>query len=272
VFLGLMAVFNEADILAECLQYHIAAGLEFLIVDNGSSDDSVSIAEGYLGRGVLGIRRIPTETYRWAYLLDTLLEWSEDFNPKWCFLVDADTFLEPPSPDITLKGAVQEVERQGYNVINFDHFEFWPVGDELPEEPEVRSRITHYTWADDKQEKAWRACQGTRNSRLGGHAIDFPSDIPKLVFPDKFVLRHYRIRSYEHGLRKVFAERLPRFAGEPSNWHIHYHGFGSDREFYEIPKAWLTRRKEGEAWNREPSFHGWETKRMSQYLAKPASS
>jgi glycosyltransferase involved in cell wall biosynthesis len=257
-----MAVYNEADIIAQCLQYHIGAGLEFLVLDNGSSDDSLSIAEGYLGRGVLGIRRITTETYRWAYLLDTLLEWSEDFEAKWCFLVDADTFLEAPSSEVTLAAGVREVELQGYNVINFDHFEFWPVGDERPEELDVRARIKYYTWADDRQQKGWRALRSTRNSRLGGHAVDLPSGIPKLVFPHNFVLRHYRIRSYEHGLRKVFADRLPRFAGEPANWHTHYDGFGSDRKFFEIPKSCLTKRIEGEPWNRELRFHGWETKRI----------
>lgn len=262
MFLGLMSVFNEADILAQCLSYHIASGLEFLIVDNGSSDDSLSIAEEFLGHGVLGIRRISTETYRWAYLLDTLLEWSEDFDAQWCFLVDADTFLEVPWPDSTLTAAAKEVERQGYNVINFDHYEFWPVGDERLEEFDIRERLKYYTWADDRQEKGWRARRGTRNSRLGGHGVDFPSEISKHVFPHNFILRHYRIRSYEHGVRKVFAERLPRFAGEPLNWHTHYKGFGLDRNFFEIPKEWLTKRTEGDPWNREPQFHGWEAKRL----------
>lgn len=269
--LGLMAVFNEADILGQCLQYHIAAGLEFLVVDNGSSDNSLSIAEEFLGRGVLGIRRISTESYKWAYLLDTLLEWSEDFDARWCFLVDADTFLEPPLPGTTLIAATKEVERQGYNVINFDHYEFWPVGDENPEVPDVRDRLKYYTWADDRQEKGWKAQRGTRNSRLGGHAVDFPSNITKRVFPDNFVLRHYRIRSYEHGVRKVFTERLPRFDGEPSNWHTHYDGFRPERSFFEIPKAWLIRRDEGEPWNREPLFHGWESKRLPQHSTSLAS-
>jgi glycosyltransferase involved in cell wall biosynthesis len=262
MILGLMAVFNEADILAQCLRYHISAGLKFLVIDNGSSDNSLSIAEEFLGRGVLGIRSISTKTYKWAYLLDTLLEWSEDFDADWCFLVDADTFLESPLPGTTLTQAVNEVDSKGYNVINFDHYEFWPVGEECPEEFDVRKRLRYYTWADDRQEKGWKAWRGIRNSRLGGHAVDFPPDISKQVFPHNFVLRHYRIRSYEHGLRKVFAERLPRFIGEPANWHTHYNGFGLDRDFFEIPKEQLTERIEGEPWNREPLFHGWEAKRL----------
>jgi glycosyltransferase involved in cell wall biosynthesis len=261
--LGLMAVFNESDILGQSLRYHIGAGLEFLILDNGSTDGSRAIAERYLGRGVLAVRQIRTDAYRWAYLLDALLEWSEEFNVRWCFLVDADTFLEPPRPGESLAQAVAEVETGGYNVINFDHFEFWPTGEERPSLTDVRERLTYYTWADDRQEKGWLACRGARNSRMGGHQIDLPGHVAKRIYPTNFVLRHYRIRSFEHGVRKVFGERLPRFAGEPLHWHTHYAGFGAERRYFEIPKEWLTRRIEGEPWNREPRFHGWETKRIT---------
>jgi glycosyltransferase involved in cell wall biosynthesis len=260
--LGLMAVFNEADILDQSLKYHIDNGFEFLVLDNGSTDDSRAIAESYVGRGVIAVRKVVTETYRWGYLLDTLLEWSEAFAPRWCFLVDADTFLEPPRHGQRLVQAVADVEAQGCNVINCDHFEFWPTGEERADVIDVRQRLNYYTWADDRQEKGWLACPGTRNSRLGGHEVDFPASVIKRVYPEKFVLRHYRIRSYEHGMRKVFSERLPRFAGEPSNWHTHYVGFRGDRSYFEIPKESLTRRIEGEPWNREPRFHGWEAKRV----------
>jgi glycosyltransferase involved in cell wall biosynthesis len=257
-----MAVFNEADIIAQCLEYHIAVGIRFLVLDNGSTDGSLSIAEQYLDRGVLSVRRIETETYKWGFLLDSLLKWSEDFQPQWCFLIDADTFLEQPSQYSTLATAITDVERKGYNVINFDHFEFWPVGDESVFERDIRKRLRYYTWADDKQQKAWRFSMGVRNSRLGGHAIDFPTEIAKRVFPHNFILRHYRIRSYEHGLRKVFRDRLPRFRGEPPKWHRHYDGFGAERSFFEIPKSLLTLRIEGEPWSLEPKFHGWEPKRI----------
>ena len=268
--LGLMAVFNEEDILDQCLNYHIDQGLQLLILDNGSTDASLSIARSYLGHGVLGIRQIPTDTYRWGFLLDTLMEWSEHLSPSWCLLVDADTFLEPSQPGKRLLDAIADVEHQGYNTINFDHFEFWPVGDERPELIDVRERLTYYTWADDRQEKAWRSCVGTSNSRLGGHSVDFPAGIIKRVYPENFVLRHYRIRSYDHGLRKVFRERLPRFCGEPPNWHTHYNGFESSRGYFEIPKHLLTQRIEGAPWNREPNFHGWESKR-SRPVSNPPS-
>jgi glycosyltransferase involved in cell wall biosynthesis len=261
--LGLMAVFNEADILDQSLQHHINTGFEFLVLDNGSTDESRAIAESYVGHGVLAVRQLVTETYRWGHLLDTLLTWSETFHPRWCFLVDADTFLEPPRQGQTLAQAISDVEAGGYNVINFDHFEFWPTGDERADVIDIRRRLTYYTWADDRQEKGWLACSGTRNSRMGGHEVDFPPSVIKRVYPENFVLRHYRIRSYEHGVRKVFSERLPRFAGEPSNWHTHYTGFRRDRDYFEIPKHRLTRRVEGDPWNREPRFHGWEAKRVA---------
>jgi len=44
------------------------------------------------------------------------------------------------------------------------------------------------------------------------------------VFPVRFVLRHYPIRSQAHGERKVFAERRPRYAEQERalGWHVQY--------------------------------------------------
>jgi glycosyltransferase involved in cell wall biosynthesis len=261
--LGLMSVFNEADILSQSLQYHIDAGIQFLVLDNGSTDGSRELAESNIGRGVIAVRELVTNTYQWAHLLDTLLSWAEVFEPKWCFLIDADTFLEAPREGQALSQAVADVDASDCNVINFDHFEFWPTGEEDSEITAVRQRLLYYTWADDRQEKGWLAYPGTRNSRLGGHQIDFPSNIVKRVYPTNFILRHYRIRSYEHGLRKVFLERRPRFVGEPIDWHTHYAGFHAERRYFEIPRQCLIKRVEGEEWNREPRFHGWEAKRLA---------
>src|SRR5207302_1207485 len=172
--LGLMALFNEVDIVEQTLEYHINQGFEFLVLDNGSTDGSLEIAESFIGRGVIGVRRARTETYRWGYLLDVLTTWAEDIDADWCFLIDADTFLEAPAAGLPLLDAIWNVERAGCNVINFDNFEFWPVGDEVAEITDVRSRLRYYTWADDREEKGWRCARGARNSRTGGHVIDLP--------------------------------------------------------------------------------------------------
>lgn len=255
--IGLMAVFNEEDILQQTLSYYTEIGINILIIDNGSTDNSLDIAKSFLGKGVLGIKEIPTDTYRWEFLLDSLLKWSEEFDPDWCLLIDADTFLESPWHGKTLKEGIRDVAAQGYNVINFDNYEFWPVGEENTAETDVRKRLRYYTWADDRQEKCWKAYKGTRNSRKGGHALDLPDNIQKKIMPENFIMRHYRIRSFDQGLRKVFTDRIPRFKGEPLHFHKHYDNFERRREYFEIPKNRLIERVEGMPWKRELVFDGW---------------
>jgi hypothetical protein len=54
-----------------------------------------------------------------------------------------------------------------------------------------------------------------------GHDVRFTG---RRVCPVQFILRHYPIRSPEHGVRKVLKERIPRFAAEErkAGWHVQY--------------------------------------------------
>ena len=64
----------------------------------------------------------------------------------------------------------------------------------------------------------------------GGHEIAFEG---RRVFPLRFLLRHYPIRSQAHGERKVFRERRPRFdASERARgWHVQYDSVEAGHRF-----------------------------------------
>jgi hypothetical protein len=44
------------------------------------------------------------------------------------------------------------------------------------------------------------------------------------VFPLNFLCKHYPVRSQQHGMRKVFRDRIPRYTAEElsAGWHGHY--------------------------------------------------
>jgi len=252
--LGLMAVYNEDDILEQTILHSLSQGIELIILDNGSTDQSFDIASAYQRKGVLCVRHLYTETYRWAFLLSTLCEWAHEFHADWGMLIDADTFLESSEVGVSLRQGIENEARGGYNVIKFNQFEFWPTSLDPLNEIDIRKRIKYYTFNDDRHESCWLHVPGVDISKEGGHTVFFPSGIEKRVSPTRFVMRHYKIRSYEQGLKKVYKDRLPRFRGEPTGWHIQYNWMTPDiKNFVRDPEI-LTEYQENGQWNMFPKL------------------
>jgi hypothetical protein len=59
------------------------------------------------------------------------------------------------------------------------------------------------------------------------------------VYPYKFLLRHYPIRSQAHGERKVFRERQSRFLPEARDrgWHRQYDAIQAGHSFLRAPES-----------------------------------
>ena len=70
----------------------------------------------------------------------------------------------------------------------------------------------------------------------GGHDVQFPG---RMVFPQRFILRHYPIRSQSHGDRKVFEQRLSRFLPEElkRGWHLQYAEMSEGTSFIRDPST-----------------------------------
>src|SRR6185436_18030031 len=84
----------------------------------------------------------------------------------------------------------------------------------------------HFTFGNHPgyflQKKAWKNYK--RPISLipsGGHEVTFEG---RRVYPFKFLLRHYPVRSQEHGEKQVFRERKARWNPEERAklWHVHY--------------------------------------------------
>ena len=92
----------------------------------------------------------------------------------------------------------------------------------------------------------------------GSHKPSFSPGVEVMVSPNKFVLRHYKIRSYEHGLRKVFSERLPRYSPELRSlgWHVQYNNFARDEHYFVIDSQQLTKYNDDGNWSLTKTFDG----------------
>jgi glycosyltransferase involved in cell wall biosynthesis len=255
----MMTVHNEADIVGQVIEHLISQGIELVVLDNGSTDGSYEIIQHHIGKGILSVNRMETEYFETESIFGTLHAMVTQYSPDWMLLTASDEFLESPYRGLTLKGAIQLEGERGHNMIQFNNFEFYPTEkDHNSQESDVRKRLRYYSWHDDYQFRCWRMYPGMTAFGTHGHDDKLPDGIPTKVSPNKFILRRYRIRSYEHGLRKIFRDRIPRFSPKEraKGWHVHYDNIRTDRKYFVIDSARLTRYDEDGNWNLTKTFDG----------------
>jgi len=239
-----ICVYNEEDVIIPTLDHLIAQGVEVHIVDNWSKDRTVERVEKFLGRGVRAITRFPeagpTATYDWHDLLRHVEILAHGADADWVVAHDADEVRESPWPELTLREAIYRADQSGFNAIDHTALVFHPTGepysDHLPLPPQFRyfefgKRPAHFLWI-----KGWRRQAGpVELAWSGGHEVRFPG---RRVYPFRFLLRHYPIRTQEQGERKVFADRLPRFNRFERlvrGWHTQYNDLRKEDSFIRDP-------------------------------------
>ena len=256
--LGMMSLYNEADIVEYTLLHMKAQQIPLVVIDNGSTDQTPQILMRYVGEAIVELATLKTEFFELGFLLRNLLKMAEEYKPKWLMLIDADEFLESPFPSLNLKRSVELEDSRGHNLIQFNNFEFWPTERDNACEPDIRKRMKYYSWNDDYQFKCFRHYPEINIDETGSHLPVFPKGTSVSLSHEKFTMRHYAIRSYEHGLRKVFHERLPRYPEhEKKKWGLHkYTKFGRDERSFIIDSSLLTEYKEDAQWVLERRFDG----------------
>jgi hypothetical protein len=221
---------NEEDIIESTIRHLNSNGVGVYLMDNGSTDRTIDAASAWLGRGLIGIERFEGRReghFDWEAILRRQEEIAHEYPASWYIHHDADEIREGPWPLLNLKQAIQNVDACGFNCIDFEVFHFRPIDNGYERGVDPATYFAFYEDAegfDQLQLRCWKATPDFDLVSLGGHDVQFSG---RRVFPVKFVLRHYPIRSEPHGRRKVFEERLPRFREEERarGWHIHYARF-----------------------------------------------
>lgn len=233
---AILAVYNEADILAETLDHLAAQDVAAYVVDTGSTDGTLDIARSRMGHGVAGIETLtgPPGTFIWTSVLERKQALASQLDADWLIHHDADEFRDPPWPGVTLAQAIARVDEAGFNAIDFALFDFWPVDDSEPPPGGVQSHLRYCEPGqlfNRVQVRCWkRTTAAVDLVGSGGHDAQFDG---RRVFPFRFLLRHYPVRSSAHGRRKVLGERIPRYAAEEraAGWHVQYDAFGPESTF-----------------------------------------
>ncbi len=209
-----------------CLEHYARQGVYCYLIDNESTDSTVKIAREFLGKNLIGIESMARQgRYQWGKILRRKEALADRLDADWFIHADPDEIRVAPSPDQTLLEAIQAVDAEGYNAVNFMEYTFVPVR-ESPNHDHAQFQHTmrwyypfgprhpHRLNAWKKQPRRWAgikkfAHELMRNRRMGpasidlqssgGHVLSFPGIKP---YPVDFKLKHYIVLSLDHAIQK----------------------------------------------------------------------
>jgi glycosyltransferase involved in cell wall biosynthesis len=238
--LAIVCAYNEADVIEHTLHYLTSQGIRVVLIDNWSTDETAVKARQFLDKGLLRIEKFPVSdssaTMNWHDMLRRVEEVGAEADADWIIHHDADEIREAPWKEFSLKEALYQVDREGYNCINHTCVVFHPTSDSKAEGGRVPDAFRYFEFGKRPghfvQRKAWKKQPARVNlADSGGHDVTFPN---RRVYPLRFLLKHYPIRSQQHGVRKVLEERIRRWdphERQERGWHSQYDQVAESLEF-----------------------------------------
>lgn len=202
----MIPVYNDEDIIEEIIEHYIYEGLKLVILDNGSTDKTFEICKRYLGNNVLDVLQYKTQTYvyEWDNLLRILYDMALVHSPDWVIRSDSDEFLESGLKNFTLQQAIEKVNKEGFNLIQFNRFDFFMTDNDNENEKSIRKKMRYYSYHGDFLYRAWKYHPGIRISHQSvGHYPIFPDNLKYKIYPKKFVMCHYPYRSKKQAEKKI---------------------------------------------------------------------
>ena len=220
--MAIVAAYNERRFIEPCLRHLDDHGVDAYLIDNESTDDTVERAERWLGRNLAGIEsfsRREDGIYDWRSLLTRKEELTRELNADWFIHLDPDEVRLPPTRGQTLAGALEAVDREGFNAVDFSELTFIPTREEPDHDhPDFGQTLrTYYPFAprSPHQLKAWKANPEIELARSAGHRVSFPG---LRMYPRPFPMKHYLFLSIPHAVEK-YVERNYDPREVESGWH-----------------------------------------------------
>lgn len=108
-----MMVRDEADIIVPMLEFHLAQGVDVLIVtDNGSVDGTAEILQGYADKGLIVLAHDPVQRKQQSSVVTAMARRARtEFAADWVINADADEFLFPIDRTKTIKQCFEAMSR-----------------------------------------------------------------------------------------------------------------------------------------------------------------
>jgi radical SAM protein with 4Fe4S-binding SPASM domain len=225
---GLIFCYNEEHILRNTLLYYLSMGIDLVVFDNQSSDRSREIvAEVWLDHPerIRDLIIVKTQGFEWQKILEYACSYMHYHlcRYEWIILIDADAFYRSPVCGLSLLQFMHAARARGSNVLDGALYEFFPTEND---DMAVASPVERMRYFDAIDRPVLRYPQ--HKIFLYHPSIDFYTNAGHIcsredlrVFDCRFLYLHYKWVSLEHGIRKIFVDRMPRFIERKV--HARYH-------------------------------------------------
>jgi len=201
---AVLAIRNEEAYLANCLRHLVRNGIDFVIIDNGSSDRSAEIyRRREFAQGLVDVVELPfTGMFSLSRQLERKMEVIRTLEADWVIHLDADEIMHSRTEGESLKQAVSRIHAAGWNAVNFEEFVFLPLENDYMPDVQGHQPILHYYFfqpSSPRLIRAWKKAGGFSLVEQGGHVLTGPD---LRLAPEHFILRHYIFRNQEHAFHK----------------------------------------------------------------------
>jgi len=218
---AILAIRNEEAYLANCLRHLVQNEINFVIIDNGSSDSSPEIYRRHeFAANLIDVEQQPySGTFSLAEQLRQKMNVAEAIDTDWIIHLDADEIMHSYRDGESLSEALCRLDFEGWTVANFDEFVFLPVETSYVSDMQGYQPVAHYYFFQPNSPRlmrAWRKAGGLSMAQSGGHVLT-GQDLR--LAPEHLALRHYIVRNQEHAFAK-YTTRV--FAPEDValGWHV----------------------------------------------------
>jgi SAM-dependent methyltransferase len=240
--LGIVSSYNDVDIIEQLSRLHLKEGIDLYFIDNWSTDGTFDalkrLANEFPQR--VKLERFPEvgpdREYRWAEILGRKAQVASHFPGRWILHIDSDELRLSPWPNVSLAHGLAAVRSAKFNAVDFCVVELPPTKDGFNSSIDPLNFFDRFFFSTHPahflQKRAWvQPPEIVDLSSSGGHNVTFSG---RVVFPFRFLLLHYPIRSNAQGATKIFRDRKPRFSKEEHaerGWHSHYDAVAPNHRF-----------------------------------------
>lgn len=243
---AIICAYNEEEVIKKCIENAGEQGLEVIVIDNGCTDSTIAIAKNL---GVPVFEHI-TERYNVFELNEWAISQAKKIGCDWYALKDADEIFETYDRKTTVREAAIKADREGYNCMRFDMYEFWPTVDDDLSIKDFTARIQYYSYFSSRYLKM---IKNSPEIHTTSHHVPLGTIKES---EERLILRHYKFINLEQGRRKV-KSRLERYHTTKGH-NRQYSKFTDESKFYVLEKDVYSKlHKLDGALVKEKVFDGW---------------